>query len=151
MKLILHREQVQPKRDDCTLGLLFIGDLSLVSMERPWYPSPVSKGGIKGISCVPPGIYQLTRHDSEAHPRTWALVNEDLDVIHLPDAKKPNARTAVLLHPANWAHELRGCIAPGTRTAIDAQGRYMVCDSRKAMKLIEDRVPWTNEHTLEIK
>lgn len=150
MNLIIHREQVQPKRDDCTLGLLFIGDLSLVTMERPWFPSPMSKGGIKGISCVPPGVYKLVRHDSEAHPRTWALVNEDLDVIHFPDAKKPNARTAVLLHPGNFSYELRGCLAPGTRACIDSRGLYMVQESRKAMKMIQDRVSWTDEHELVI-
>ena len=153
MKLILHRERQVPENKDCTLGLLFIGDLSLVTIERPWIPSNDSKGGTKGISCVPIGTYKLVQHDSEAHPLTWALVNEELDVVHFPgDSKNPFARSAVLIHPANWAHELRGCIAPGTRTTTDAKGRYMVQDSRKAMKLIQQRVSWADtSHTLEIK
>src|SRR5690349_5576149 len=103
MKLLLRRERQQPSAD-CTLGLLFAGDLSLVSIERPWVPAPDSRGGTKGISCVPPGLYQLVGHNSDAHPMTWALVNEDLDVAHFP---KPGdaggVRTAVLIHPANWA------------------------------------------------
>ena len=149
MKLILKREQQQPDHT-CTLGLLFLGDLSLVSIERPWIPAPDSKGGTKGISCVPLGIYQLVRHNSDAHPMTWALVNEELDVAHFPSPdQRSGTRTAVLIHPANWPWELRGCIAPGTRTGIGERG-YQVYDSRKAMKMIQERMPWTNDHVLEI-
>jgi hypothetical protein len=85
---------------------------------------------------------------------TWALVNPDLDVVHFPgEDSNPNARSAVLIHPANFVHELRGCIAPGTRTspAVAAHGGgYMVMESRKAMKMIQDHMPWTDEHTIEI-
>ncbi len=150
MKFLLHREKALPTRTDCTLGLLFIEGLSLVTIERPWIPSAVGKGGTKGVSCVPLGSYRLVPHDSEAHPRTWALVNEELDVIHYPDSRRPNARTAVLIHPANWAHELRGCIAPGTRTVLDSEGRHMVAESRKAFGLIQQCASW-EEHELEIR
>ena len=152
MKLLLKREASQPDHD-CTLGLLFVPGTSFacVTLERPWIPSPDSKGGTKGISCVPLGTYRLVRHDTEAHPHTWALVNEALDVVHLPsDSTNPLARSAVLIHPANHPHELRGCIAPGTRTVHDEHGSYAVADSRKAMKLLTDTVPWTDEHVLEI-
>lgn len=149
MNLVLRRETTQSSAD-CTLGLLFVGDLTLCTIERPWIPSDKGKGGAKGISCVAPGNYRLVRHDTELHPMTWALVNEELDVIHQPHPDRPYARTAVLIHPANWAHELRGCIAPGKRTERDSVGRYMVAESRKAMKMIQDRLPWTDEHTLEI-
>lgn len=148
MKLILRRE---PQHPDCTLGLLFLGDLSLVTLERPWVPSPTSIGGTKGVSCVPPGTYQLRRHNTDAHPMTWALVNPELGVEHF--SNEPNVRTAVLIHPANFVHELRGCIAPGTRTAAAVAGHgggYMVCDSRKAFRMLQQRMQWTDEHTLEI-
>ena len=151
MNLVLHREKTDPANTDCTLGFLFVGDLQLATIERPWIPSATSKGGTKGISCVPTGRYRLVRHDTEAHPETWALVNEELDVVHLPGpGVSPHARTAVLIHAANWAHELRGCIAPGVRAAIDSQGRHMVEKSKQAMNLIRNRIPWT-EHTLEIR
>ncbi len=150
MKFLLRRERQQPSAD-CTLGFLFVGSLSLVTIERPWVPSLASRGGAKGVSCVPLGTYRLVKHDSELHPLTWALVNEDLDVVHYPGpAVSPAARTAVLIHPANWAHELRGCIGVGTRARLDADGRYMVEESRKAMRLIQAAAPWTDEHTLEI-
>jgi hypothetical protein len=150
MKLLLRREPKQPSHE-CTLGLLFLGDLSLVSIERPWIASATSKGGSKGISCVPVGTYKLVRHNSDAHPMTWALVNEELDVVHYPRAGLASGtRTAVLIHPANWAAELRGCIAPGTRAGLGERG-YQVYDSRKAMKMIQDRMPWTDENTLTIE
>lgn len=147
MRLALQREPSQP---DCTLGLLHVADLTLCTIERPWIPSASGKGGAQGISCVPVGIYRLVRHDTEAHPKTWALVNEELDVLHLPDSRSPHARTAVLIHAANWAYELRGCIAPGVRAGKDEAGRHMVVSSKQAMSLIRARVPWV-EQELEIR
>ena len=149
MKLLLRREPKQPSHD-CTLGLLFLADLSLVSLERPWVPSAECRGGTKGISCVPVGTYRLVRHNSDAHPMTWALVNEDLDVAHFQaPGDRRVLRTAVLLHPANWVFELRGCIAPGTRAGLGERG-YQVYDSRKAMKMLQDRMPWDDSHSIEI-
>lgn len=151
MKLYLRRQQSVPPRTDCTLGFLFIDDLQLATIERPWVPSSTSKGGAKGVSCVPAGTYKLVRHNTEAHPMTWALVNEDLDVAHLPRAGLASGvRTAVLIHPANYSHELRGCIAPGMRSGRGPEGSAMVLESRKAMRQLQERVPWTDEHTLEI-
>jgi hypothetical protein len=148
VRITLRRETTQSSKD-CTLGLLFVNDLTLCTIERPWIPSTLSRGGTKGVSCVPPGIYKLVPHDTEAHPETWALVNPDLGVVHQQhQSKNPNDRAAVLIHAANYAEELRGCIAPGCRTEQIA-GRYMVAKSREAMKLIRNRMPWI-EHELEI-
>ena len=149
MNLVLTREA--PSGGDCTLGVMLVGDLALCTIERPWVASG-SLGGAKGISCVPKGTYRLVPHDTEAHPRTWALVNEALNVYHLPGPAVPaTARTAVLIHSANWVHELRGCIGVGTRAGRDADGRYMVQESRKAMELIRGLVSWDSTHTLEIR
>lgn len=148
MKLVLKREPQQPSAS-CTLGLLFVGSLSLVTIERPWLAALDSKGGIQGRSCVPTGLYKLVRHNSDAHPMTWAMVNHDLDVVHYPQDGPPMVRSACLIHPANWAFELRGCIAPGTRTGVDAQG-YRTYDSIKAMRMIQAAVLWDDSHTLEI-
>jgi hypothetical protein len=152
VKVILYREKKQPSHD-CTLGLLFIPNvLSLVTIERPWIAAgPGDKGGVKGKSCVPTGIYQLVKHDSQKHPRTWALVNHDLDVVHYEgdDDDPDEDRATCLIHAANFASQLHGCIAPGTRTMKHGDG-YMVCESRKAMDLLREKLPWTNGHTLEI-
>jgi hypothetical protein len=150
-RITIHREKDDPVNTDCTLGLLHVGSLTLSTIERPWIPSPLSKGGTKGVSCVPVGLYKLVRHNTEAHPETWALVNRELDVVHYPgEGVGPHVRTAVLIHPANWAHELRGCIAPGMRTTTDEQGRYMVAESKRAMRMMQSILPWIDGHELEI-
>lgn len=142
MNLLLTRTD---QDEVCTQGVLTIGDLVLQTLERPWVPALVGPGGTKGISCVPPGIYQLIKHSSEAHPRTWALVNADLGVLHWPSAAHPNARTVVLIHVSNFPSELRGCIAVGMK-----KGMHSVLQSKMAFDRLLAVVPWTDEHILEI-
>lgn len=118
----------------------------IYTLERPWVPETrlcrTSQRGVadvpcgtKGVSCVPPGIYQLDPHESEDHPKTLALYNPELWVYHVesqvPSWKKGFARTAVLIHPANWPEQLRGCIAPGL-----IQGNGYVENSRAATQMV---------------
>lgn len=152
MKLLLRRDW---RADNCTMGVLSFStpteDYVAQTMERPWIPMPGSRGGLSGKSCVPPGDYQLERHNSEAHPNTWALVNSDLDVIHYEDANRPTARCLVLIHVANYARELRGCIAPGRTRAVDSEGVNMVTGSKLAMLELKRLLPYDQNHTLEIR
>lgn len=124
-----------------TLGKIYLnGGVTIHTLERPWRAATGTMRtrppcGEKGVSCVPPGVYQLVRHSTEAHPHTVALVNPDLWVYHFDDdvplARKGFARTAVLIHPANYVSELRGCIAPGmTRSGETVQ------NSRQAFSLL---------------
>lgn len=157
MKVLLRREKHQPDKE-CTLGLLFVPNvLSLVTIELPWIPSPNQgdKGGMKDKSCVPLGAYKLVRHDSPKHPKTWSLVNLDLDVVHFEgdDHDPDEDRSTCLLHVANYTIELLGCIGVGTRTAKAPPGKgsdHMVCDSNTAMGLLRTHLPWTDAHILEI-
>jgi hypothetical protein len=120
-----------------TLGYFDTSPHRIFTLERPWVPaSPFAADdfivcGRKGVSCVPPGLYRLVPHNTEAHPHTVALVNPDLWVYHLdddvPSHQRGYARTAVLIHPANYVAELRGCIAPGW-----ARDGNTVLESRRA-------------------
>lgn len=130
---------------DCTLGRLTAGDVAVDVLERPWVPDPKGPAGQPGRSCVPVGTYALELHDTEAHPKTWALVNRKLGVIHEPDASMPHARVACLIHPANFVYELRGCLAPGLKRA----GHTML-QSREAFTRVQSVVPWMPGHTLTI-
>ena len=116
--------------DYCTLGRMAVGERSWPTIERPWIA-----GDIIGRSCVPTGRYRLERHNSEAHPNTWALVNPALGVWHQPQ-DIPNGiaggRCSILVHPANWAYELLGCIAPG-KDHVQTKGLWGVTRSRDAM------------------
>lgn len=138
---------------DCTLGRLIVNGDSFHTIERPWVFEPNAPCGKKGISCVPPGIYRLIKHTSEAHPKTWALVNPSRWVYHfdedVPAGQHGLARTEILIHSANWAAELMGCIAPGLGRLKD-HDKWMVTASRKAMAAIQSMMTWTNDHSIEI-
>ena len=152
MKLTLMRDLSSDRETQGRLSFSTPGqDFECFTIERPWVPMPGSKGGLSGKSCVPRGLYRLEVHHSEAHPNTWALVNEDLDVIHYEDPTRPQLRCLVLIHVANLARELRGCIAPGRIRTVDADGAKRVAQSKLAMLDIQRLVPHTNENTLEIK
>ena len=121
----------------CTMGRLTLANVSWHTIERPWVNGP-GPGGMKGTSCVPAGRYRLEPHSSDAHPRTFALVAPSLGVYHwpweVPKSVSPElVRTVCLIHAANWAAELRGCIAPGKDAKRDPRGTWMVLRSRDAM------------------
>jgi hypothetical protein len=137
-----------------TLGTLAIGANKWQTLERPWVPDATSTYacGDKGVSCVPVGDYRLEPHNSEAHPKVWALVNPKLGVFHW-DADVPpgcnGARTAVLIHAANWVEELRGCIAVG-KSRLKTNGRWMVVRSRDALNEVRNVLGTTYELVLTI-
>ncbi len=139
MKLLLVREP----HPQYTLGVMSLADHQWQSLERPWVPGP--PGGTKGVSCVPTGLYRLQRHDTEAHPRSFAIVNEDLGVYHLAVPPGKQGRTACLIHVANFVQELRGCIALGMGRAGEALRR-----SKVAIDQFYALVPWIDGHSLEI-
>lgn len=141
---------VQLARDphpQCTLGVMTVAGHLWQTLERPWIPGSI--GGTKGVSCVPTGLYRLVKHDTEAHPRSFALVNEDLGVYHyeLPPGKQ--GRTACLIHIANWVSELRGCIALGMERTLNGD-TWMLKQSKVAIDKFYALVPWVEGHTLEI-
>lgn len=130
----------------CTEGKMQLDRLLLYTMELPWVALEGFPGGAPDKSCVPAGVYALECHDTAKHPRTFALVNRDLFVIHEPDPTLPNARVACLLHSANYPEELEGCIALGL-----SQQYCFVGSSGAAMGQFRQLVPWQNgEHTLTI-
>jgi len=119
--------------DGC-FGVMTFGHLILQTVERPWLNNQ------SAISCVPPGIYKLEPHNSPKHPNVWALVNHDLGVYHNPT---DGMRSDILIHPANWAHELEGCLAPG----LSREGS-MVTNSREAIEQLRRVLNTTNTLTI---
>ena len=131
----------------CSLGTLLINGATIQTLERPWIASLGSPGGCKGVSCVPAGLYRLVRHDTEAHPRSFALENEDLGVYHYDIPAGKSGRTACLIHVANVVSELRGCVALGM-----ARSGNSISQSRMAVDRFYNALPWVdNEHTIDIK
>ena len=108
MKLLLKRFPT-PKGIFGTFGELYAkGELVCFTVEREWNNNKPS------ISCVPCGIYELVPHESPKHGTCYALQQQNLGVT----VYGPSLRTHILIHIANKATELAGCIAPGKSLGV---------------------------------
>lgn len=127
-----------------TLGRLKVGGDTFFTCEDPWNNNKPFD------SCVPDGVYDLVPHDSPKHPDTWALVNHDLDIYHLPADMPGKGRFAILIHPGNYETDVEGCIAPGKSPAL-VDGRHMVTNSKTAMEALRRILGVGTKHTLLIR
>lgn len=100
-----------------TNGSLYFDDkLICKTIELPW------RDNINQHSCIPEGVYKITKRYSKRFKNHFCLVNV------------PN-RSLILIHPANNAlKELKGCIAPVLKTINDGVGEY----SKKAFDKLSD-------------
>ena len=108
-----------PDSDHQTTGQLFVHDqngeviFSCFTLELPWRENQSS------ISCIPEGTYPITHRVSKQFGNHFHI----LDV--------PN-RTYILIHEANYVHQLRGCIAVGKeRKDLNGDGLLDVTNSVK--------------------
>ena len=72
------------------------------TLELPW------RNNARRISCIPPGTYPVAQ-------RTSAKYGRHLHILNVPN------RDMILIHEANFVHQLLGCIAVG-RTVQDING-----------------------------
>ena len=84
--------------------LLLNGSQIAYSVEQTW------RDNEPFISCVPAGRYEVEAYDSPKYGETWSLKNLALDVGVFEGQAR---RYAILIHPANVASELKGCVAFG--------------------------------------
>lgn len=122
----LHRYESTQKG---TLGKLVGFSVPLFTVEPPW------RSNRPNVSCIPEGIYTLTPHQSPTFGKCVRIVGGTVS----PESGK-GERTHILIHPANWAHQLQGCIAPGTGRASSDKGP-MVTNSRDAVRTILNELP----------
>lgn len=121
MKLLLTRHSHEDKQ---TLGRLYLLDINnnilgdWHALELPW------KNNQRRVSCIPIGTYKARKHRSPKFGNT----------LWIPEV--PN-RSEILIHPANKATQLLGCIAPGTDLRdINNDGYLDVINSKVAMREI---------------
>ena len=114
-----------------TEGVMIVGDTGLVlrTIEQPWVPNPNgAKGGKPFESCIPDGMYRLSPHERPtkegADAEVYIIHNDELGVYRFPqDHEEFFGRNLCLIHKANWATQIQGCIAPGMT-------RYPMVDKR---------------------
>ena len=99
-----------------TEGQLIIGSHIFATIEQPWTPNfNGAPGGKPFESCVPDGMYRLASFVRPKNKRnTFILWNPKLGVHRWPqDHVHGSGRDLCLIHRANWARQVQGCIAPG--------------------------------------
>ena len=114
-----------------TFGLLTdsAGEWETKTVERPWLDNKPN------VSCIPVGEYEIHRHNS---PRFG-----DCCII------RPTApRTHILIHVANFASDVKGCIGVGCAFSVIG-GKPAVAHSRRAFGELMSHLwqngndPWT--------
>lgn len=111
-----------------TFGKLYVdGSFLCHTVEKQWRNNKAS------VSCVPVGLYKLSPHVSSRFGKCYILSQKSLGVTHTG----PSQRTHCLIHPANTADELAGCIAPGMNLGV-VRGKWAVVQSRVAFNMLMD-------------
>lgn len=151
MIIILQRQQYL---SDCTLGFLDVAGKRFFTIERPWEPHPEGRAGIEHRSCVPEGSYRLIPYTRPSGEKTFALSNPNLDVYQapfdIPRERHGVARCLILIHAADYVHDVLGGIGPGLDRTRDRNG-WLVTSSRDAMNQIRTLVAHKFDMTLIIE
>lgn len=121
---------------DCTIGRLLFGGDQVFTMERGWLCN------VPFQSCIPDGTYKLNAYSSPKYPDVWQIAD-------VP------GRTHILIHTANYAKQLAGCIAPGLAYTIRAPSEddeaCAVWSSRKACGRVFEYLAAQDAPTITIR
>lgn len=108
--------------------------------ERQW------QGNAKNVSCIPEGNYNIGLRQSQV-----VTDSSGGEFIEGWELKEVHGRTFIMIHPANWPKEVKGCIALGKSYTImrGANGVTHSRDSfREFMNLLDNG---EQEHTITIR
>lgn len=133
-------------------GLLIVGSLRLMTIERPWLVNPRGAGGVPRESCIPEGSYALHPYDSQAKPDCYEMVNPATGVYAQPSDipyGQDWGRSNCLIHAGNYVEDVIGCIAVGI-SAGKIGDRAAVKESVEAMNQLRAKLGREEVHTLQI-
>ena len=115
-----------------TFGRMAVGGKIIWTVERPWQSNE------SNISSIPQGTYNVQRHTSPKHGECWILQGGSVEKYKTDS--QVHHRWGILIHPANAASQLQGCIAPGfTRGCY--KGDWAVLNSRNAINYMLKTLP----------
>ena len=117
--------------DSGTLGKLTIDDWSCYTIERPW------KNNAPNVSCIPEGKYVC-------QPFSGSRFQNVIQVMDVPD------RTFILIHVANFPHDVEGCIGVGDRFVSDALEPAVYNSKKTLANLMNAFEKNDNQMTLEV-
>tara|TARA_R100000654_G_scaffold74646_1_gene109563 strand:+ start:5448 stop:5861 length:414 start_codon:yes stop_codon:yes gene_type:complete len=111
-----------------TLGRLFIFKGLDIEYECCTLELP-DNNNKRNISCIPTGEYNVKPRTSEKYGKHYLVENVE-------------NRDYILIHPANYYTQLRGCIAVGSDFYdINKDGECDITYSRKTMAQLLDNAP----------
>lgn len=122
---------------DATIGHLFIvteDNPVFFTIERPWLDNRIK------VSCIAQGEYNVVPYTSAKNPDVWEVTN-------VP------GRSKILIHVANFADQLEGCIAPGLGSGYMRHNKELqkaVTSSRMAIRQMKDILGYPSEFKLKI-
>ena len=150
LRLTRHRQD-----ETGTYGVLMAPGIGIwATCEAPWVPTgePID-WGTKGQSCLPWGHYILHLHRSPKYGTRWHIVDSLDDGKGVTLTEQPScSRSHCMIHPANWAKELMGCIALGTSyNSVSPTGAPMVSNSKYAVSTLEQGLQSDMDHKLIIE
>jgi hypothetical protein len=108
----------------------------LHGLEPPWH------GNLPNISCIPDNNYVLLPWLSPRYGKCFAFAGGTVTTVP-EDVPHSASRFLCLMHSANYARQLKGCLAPGTDKddAGDKQtGGPAVWNSKKALQIIMEEI-----------
>lgn len=111
-------------------GWLTFDGKRYVTLEREW------RGNMPERSCVPEGVYDLVWHYSQRWGRRLHLHGGTVAVTPSEMHDTDRKRWGCLIHPANWAHQLAGCIAIGWGETV-IEDKPGIIHSRMAVGRLE--------------
>ena len=123
---------------DGAFGILEVRGKVYHTVEKPWDNNQPFK------SCIPAGEYTLVPHSSLKYGEVLCMVNEEIGVTHWQDVN--SKRYACLIHPANYAKDVEGCVGLGR-----SRWESMVVKSKQATARFYSAVDPTEEHKLIIQ
>lgn len=97
-------------------------------LEREWNDNK------SNVSCIPEGEYEVMVYNSPKFSKVFALQGNGVTIDPMS-----SVRWGILIHPANYPHQLEGCIALGTKAVYD-EDSVRVESSRDALKALQDVV-----------
>lgn len=110
-----------------TFGRITCGEEKFFSVEQDW------ENNQPFLSCIPNGDYIAEVFDSPRHGKSLILCNESLNIAKFPT---PNTtRDGCLMHVANKASQVEGCVAPGMKMGM-LDDELAVLNSGTALKRI---------------
>ena len=124
-----------------TFGVMTVGDHKLYTVEQDWEDNK------RNVSCIPNGTYALEYYHSPRHGNSFIISNVELNIGKFPGEAR---RDVCLIHKANLASQLQGCIAPGLSLGL-YKGQWSVQNSTAAFKKIMSALGTAGVHTLAIK